>query len=83
MSIWKAIGSYFKTNFEIATTVLGAMTGIPIPTGNLFNSDSQKKTSSQASGQASPVTTQTSTLSSYILPIGLGAAAFYLITKKK
>jgi hypothetical protein len=82
MSIFKAIGKFFKGAVKVVGKVAGAVLGV----NDLFSSNNQKSLpkdfpqnmSPQVSGQ-----TSTSKLSSYILPIGLGAAAFYLITKKK
>jgi len=82
MSIFSFFGKVLKGAVKVVGKVAGAVLGV----SDLFSSKNQKalpkdfpqNMSPQVSGQ-----TSTSKLSSYILPIGLGAAAFYLITKKK
>jgi hypothetical protein len=82
MSIFTTIGNFLKGAVKVVGNVAAGVLGV----SDLFNSNNQKSLpkdfpqnmSPQVSGQ-----TSTSKLSSYILPIGLGAAAFYLITKKK
>jgi len=78
MSIFSFLGKVLKGAVKVVGKVAGAALGV----SDLFSSNNQKTLPQTTTTQ---VNTQTSTskLSSYILPIGLGAAAFYLITKKK
>jgi len=81
MSIFRSIGKVLKGAVKVVGKVAGAALGV----SDLFSSSNQKTLPETTTSQTSTTqtSTQTSKLSSYILPLGLGAAAFYLITKKK
>lgn len=78
MSIFSAIGKFFKGAVKVVGKVAAGVLGV----SDLFNSHNQK-TATPTQAATTPEIVKTSSLQSYILPIGLGALAFYLITKKK
>jgi len=79
MSIFSFIGKAVKSVVKVVGKVAATALGI----GDLFSSKNQTTTSAQAETGASTTTAGTSSLQSYILPVGLGALAFWILLKKR
>ena len=79
MSIFSFIGKAVKSAVKVVGKVAAGVLGV----GDLFSSKNQASTPSQATTQTTTTTPGTSNLQSYILPVGLGALAFWMLSKKR
>ena len=78
MSFFSFLGKAIKGAVKVVGRVAAGALGV----GDLFKSKNQTSTPSQATAQTT-TTPGISNLQSYILPVGLGALAFWMLIKKR